>query len=86
MIYAVMFFHHWSEIMDEQPKGDEFILTNTIITENCLSALNTYANTHCPASVLLEAETRKELDDKMVQTIKNYKDKEWLETNVYPVL
>lgn len=29
-----MFFYHWSEIMDEQPKDDEFILTNTIITEN----------------------------------------------------
>lgn len=86
MIYAVMFFYHWSEIMDEQPKGDEFILTNTIITENQSSALNAYANTHCPASVLLEAKTRKELDDKMIQTIKNYKNKEWLEANVYPVL
>lgn len=86
MIYAVMFFYRWSEIMDEQPKDDEFILTNTIITENHESALNTYANTRCPASVLLEAETRKELDDKMLQTINNYKNKEWLETNLYPVL
>ena len=86
MIYAVMFFYHWSEIMDKQPKGDEFILTNTIITEDHLSALNTYANTRCPASVLLEAESRKELDDKIVQTINNYKDKEWLETNLYPFL
>ena len=86
MIYAIMFFYHWSEIMDKKPKGDEFILTNTIITENHASALNAYANTRCPASVLLEATSRKELDDKMIQTIKNYKDKEWLETNLYPVL
>ena len=86
MIYAVMFFYHWSEIMDKKPKDDEFILTNTIITENHTTALDTYANTCCPASVLLEAETRKELDDKIVQTTKNYKNKEWLETNLYPVL
>ena len=86
MIYAIMFFYHWSEIMDKKPKDDEFILTNTIITENHESALNAYANTRCPASVLLEATSRKELDDKMIQTIKNYKDKEWLETNLYPVL
>lgn len=72
--------------MDEQPKDDEFILTNTIITENHLSALNTYANTRCPASVLLEAKSRKELDNKMLQTINNYKNKEWLETNLYPLL
>ena len=87
MFYAVLFFYHWYEIMDEKPNTDEeWILHRTVITQDHLYALSLYAETPCPASVMLEAKTLEELNKEIEETKANYKNKEWLETNLYPFL
>lgn len=85
--YAVMFFYHWTEIgLDGPEDGNEFILKQTLVTTNHLVALTAYAETRCPASILLEADNENELNKLIHQTKINYQDKDWLETNVYPTL
>lgn len=86
MIYAVLLFFHWSEVMDEQPEGIIHVMSKPRIFTNQLTALNYYANTPCPASTMIEAETIDELNKLIDQTNKNYQDSDWLEANLYPFL
>lgn len=86
MVYAVLLFFHWSEVMDEQPEGIIYVMSKPRIFTNQLAALDCYANTRCPASTMIEAETIDELNKKIDQTNKNYQDNNWLEANLYPFL
>lgn len=81
--YAVMFFYHWSEIMDHEPDGDKFILRNTLITTDCTIALNAYSETMCPASQFIEANSHKGLLNKMDEMKANFKNEEWIRENIY---
>ena len=40
----------------------------------------------CPASQLLEANTEKELKEKIRKLRNNFRNNEWLEKNIYPYL
>lgn len=75
-IYGVMLFWHWSEIMEERPENsyNGFILGSTFITKSASDALGMYSRISCPASQLIEASSREELSQKMIQMIKNFKN------------
>lgn len=84
-IFALMLFFTEVEIgRSNQP--NKWVNTANHILYNGTEALNAYANTRCPASQLVDARTPEELADKMVETINNFQDQEWLETELYPYL
>lgn len=74
--YAFMPFWHWSEISDERPETGDYILGNVIKTTDATQALCLYANTRCPASQLIEAESEEELELKIKEMKENFKNKE----------
>lgn len=84
--YAFMPFWHWSEVMDERPKDSDFVLGNIIRTTDSLVALSLYSETRCPASQLVEANSEEELEAKIEEMKQNFKNNDWLETNLYPCL
>ena len=47
-------------------------------------ALNAYANTPCPASQLIQADTEEELLEKIADMRDNFEDKDWVDRNIYP--
>lgn len=77
-VHAVMFFYHWSEFYPIKPDGIEYVLTGTFVTHRIEDALYKYANTPCPASQLISAESNAELKQKMQQMEANFKNPEWL--------
>lgn len=84
-IFALMLFFTEVEIgRSNQP--NKWVNTANHILYNGTEALNAYANTRCPASQLVDARTPEELADKMVETINNFQDQQWLETELYPYL
>lgn len=49
-------------------------------------AFKEYANTPCPASQLIDAESIEELHNKVLDMINNMNNEEWKEINLYPYL
>lgn len=85
--YAVAFFYSAQEIgIDTDTITEPFIYHNTVVFNNKTDQLNCYANTICPASQLLEANTEKELKEKIQKLRDNFRNNEWLEKNLYPYL
>jgi hypothetical protein len=85
--YAVAFFYSAQEIgIDADVITEPFIYRNTAVFNNKTDQLNCYANTMCPASQLLEANTEKELKEKIRKLRNNFRNNEWLEKNIYPYL
>lgn len=85
--YAVAFFYSAQEIgIDTDVITEPFIYRNTAVFNNKTDQLNCYANTMCPASQLLEANTEKELKEKIRKLRDNFRNNEWLEKNIYPYL
>lgn len=86
--FAVMLF--WQNrdrgIPEEVADPNEWMNTVTLNFEDSQAALEYYANTPCPASQLIEANSWKELEEKKAQMEANFKDKEWLNKNLYPYL
>lgn len=82
--YAFMPFFHWREIMDEQPEPDgvkvfgDYVLANICKTTDYNLAINLYAETTCPASQLVEADSWEELDEKIEEMKKNFNNPEWV--------
>ena len=82
--YAFMLFFHWREIMDEKPTPDntkvfgEYVLANICKTTDYNLAMNLYAETPCPASQLVEANSWEELDEKIEEMKNNFKDPKWV--------
>ena len=79
--FALMLFYRGYEI--GLPNGNAWMNTHNIFFEDYQTALDAYANIPCPASQLIEAHTEEELKQKMKQMLLNYKDKKWLEENLY---
>lgn len=78
--YAVAFFYSAQEIgIDADVITEPFIYRNTAVFNNKTDQLNCYANTMCPASQLLEANTEKELKEKIRKLRDNFRNNEWLE-------
>lgn len=85
--YAVAFFYSAQEIgIDADAITEPFVYHRTVTFNNKTDQLNCYANTMCPASQLLEANTEKELKEKIQKLRDNFRNNEWLEKNIYPYL
>ena len=82
--FALMLFYQGYEI--GLPNGNTWVNVNNIIYEDHMAALDAYANTPCPASQLVEADTKEELQAKIKQMRINYHDQKWLKENLYPYL
>lgn len=84
-IFALMLFFTEVEL-GRSNIPNKWVNTANHILYNGIEALNAYANTKCPASQLVDARTPEELADKMEETINNFQDQKWLETELYPYL
>lgn len=84
-LYAVAFFYSAQEIGIES-NNEPFIYRGTAVFDNKTEQIERYANTMCPASQTLEADTEEELKEKIQQLCNNFKDTAWLEKNIYPYI
>lgn len=86
--FSVMMFYRNGElgIPEEVADPNEWNNTRNVDTEDGQLALDVYANTRCSASQLIEAQSREELEAKKKEMIENFKNKEWLDKNLYPYL
>ena len=84
-LYAVAMFYSAQEIGIE-PSEEPFIYHRTVVFKNRTEQIQYYANTMCPASQMLEADTEEELKEKIQQLRNNFKGNAWLEKNIYPYL
>lgn len=75
--YSLMLFFSEKElgISDDPTK---FVLVNKIHFNDGFIALEAYANTRCPASQLVSAETNKGLLKKENEMVNNFKNPEWV--------
>lgn len=76
--YAFMPFWYWSEVMDKRPTDGDYILGNIVRTTDALLALTLYSETPCPASQLIAAIDKEELEAKIEEMKQNYKNPEWV--------
>lgn len=83
--YAVMLFKTELELGISN-KPEQWINYYTFFTDNSYKALEYYANTPCPASQLIKAEKGEDIDQLIEEMKNNYKDKKWLNENLYPFL
>lgn len=88
--FSVMFFYEKWELgipKEVDPTPDEpFLYRGCKDFDNYSKALDCYSNTCCPASQLIEAETADDLEKLKNERIEQFKDKDWLEENIYPYL
>lgn len=77
--YCVMLFIEEADITGNWNAPENWINTRNIYFRNGTMALETYANTPCPASQLIDAESIKELIMKRNQMLLNFKDKKFLD-------
>lgn len=77
--YCVMLFVEESDITRNPKDNGKWINTRNVYFHNGGMALDYYANTHCPASQLIDAETLPELIQARNQMLMNFKDKKFLD-------
>ena len=77
--YCVMLFVEESDITRNPKDNGKWINTRNVYFHNGGMALDYYANTHCPASQLIDAETLPELIQARNQMLLNFKDKKFLD-------
>ena len=64
--------------MDKRPTDGDYILGNIVRTTDALLALTLYSETPCPASQLIAAIDKEELEAKIEEMKQNYKNPEWV--------
>lgn len=86
--YCVMMFYRNGELGIPADVADPNQWTNTrnVTFQDHQVALDCYANTPCPASQLIEADTLEELKKKQKEMVKNFQNPKWLEEVLYPCL
>lgn len=86
--YCVMMFYQNGDlgIPSDVADPNEWTNTRNATFTDSQAALDCYANTSCPASQLIEADTEEELKSKQKEMAKNFQDREWLEEHLYPYL
>ena len=77
--YCVMLFVEESDITCNPKDNGKWINTRNVYFHNGGMALDYYANTHCPASQHIDAETLPELIQARNQMLNNFKDKKFLD-------
>ena len=85
-IYSVMLFDTEMNLGVPGAKPNAWVNYHNRYFNNGAEALEYYANTPCPASQLIDAESRKELEEKMDEMIQNFENEQWLQTQLYPTL
>lgn len=75
--YAFMPFWYWADIIDERPEYD-YVLGNIVKTQSTALALTLYAETRCPASQLVEANSERELEEKINEMIENFRNPDFI--------
>ena len=76
--FCVMLFYEQWDITNHNANGIEWINTHNEYFRNGVLALDYYANTPCPASQLIDAETIEELAAARNQMLLNFKDEQFL--------
>ena len=76
--YCVMLFVEESDITCDSKDNGKWINTRNVYFHNGGMALDYYANTPCPASQLIDAETLPELIQARNQMLLNFKDENFL--------
>lgn len=81
-----MFFYSAAEIgvPAEVCNSQSIFYRGTSYFKSKLDALNVYAETPCPMSQLLEADSLPALKEKVRQRIQDFDSKEWLDEHVWP--
>jgi len=83
--YAVMFFDTELNLgISNTP--EKWVNFNNYFTDDGFIALEVYANTRCPASQLIKAKDDEELKKLMDEMINKFKNKDWLNNELYPFL
>ena len=77
--YCVMLFVEESDITCNPQDNGKWINTRNVYFHNGGMALDYYANTPCPASQLIDAETLPELIQARNQMLLNFKDEQFLD-------
>ena len=76
--YCVMLFFEESDITCNPKDNGKWINTRNVYFHNGGMALDYYANTYCPASQLIDAESIPELIKKRNQMLLNFKNENFL--------
>lgn len=86
--HMIMLFYRPTDLgIPKEIAGENtFINTRNVCFENVRDALHYFANTPCPASQHIRANSIKELEKKKSQMIRNYSNPIWLQNNLYPYL
>ena len=86
--HLVMMFFSASElgIPAEIAGPMAWLNTRNFYFDSITQALDCYANTMCPASQLISADTPEELEMKKQRMLDNFSNAEWLENNLYPYM
>ena len=83
--YAVMLFDTQVNL-GTGDKPNVWVNYKNVYFNKGSDALMYYANTRCPASQLIDADTEYELKAKIGEMILNYMNEEWLNENLYPYM
>lgn len=92
MLYAVYLAYHKSEVLDERMAGYDDLpdypaaIARVRVYDNKAAQWDSMANTMCPASQCLEAETEAELDRKIKQMQSDFIDEAWLDEHIRPFI
>lgn len=87
-IYGVYYAYSKWEVLPDDMCSDPNIprypveLARVIIYSTPLAQIEAYANTMCPASQFIEADTQEEFDRKVEEMKNNFADDEWVKENI----
>ena len=70
----------WNRFPTDYPRD----IARVHMFANASQQLNAYANTMCPASQLVTADSEKEFNEKIEQLKNNFEDPEWIAVHIDP--
>ena len=76
--FCVMLFTELYDVTGDTNDMDKWVNTKNVYFHNGSLALDYYANTPCPASQLIDADSIEELAEKRNQMLLNFKDEKFL--------
>ena len=88
-VYGVYFAYSKQEVLPEEeydlyPTDYPREVARICRYANASQQLDAYANTMCPASQLVTANSEKEFDEKIEQLKSNFEDPEWVSVHIDP--
>lgn len=92
MIYAVYLAYHKNDVLCSDIEGFKNLpeyppsIARLRAYHNQSDQMECYANTMCPASMLIEAIDEKDLETKVKEMQQNFLNLEWLGTHIKPYI